>query len=220
KQFNHSSAFLDPYLRITLFAFLAGAVLAVFGNAFAQQRQTKSTRNVAQKQSSKTGVPRTGPNFWVQTNGPQGGDGIALATNPSGHVFVGTQGGGVFRSTDNGETWTGINNGLTDTNVRALAINSSDHIFAGTWSSGVFRSTDNGESWTEVNDWLTNPCILSSVINENGDIVGGADSPGELFCSTEEGNSWTRVDNYEYTSSGITALLAISRGAIFAGFYS
>src|SRR5437016_9212 len=98
KQFNRSSAFLDPHLRITLFAFLAGAVLAVFGNAFALQRQTKPTRNVAQKQSTKTGVPRTGPNFWVQTNGPQGGDGIALATNPSGHVFVGTQGGAELAS--------------------------------------------------------------------------------------------------------------------------
>src|ERR671925_941016 len=83
----------------------------------------------------------SGGDFWAQTNGPQGGDGIALATNASGHVFVGTQGGGIFRSTDNGETWTAVSNGLTDTNVRALAINSADHIFAGTFS-GVFRSTD------------------------------------------------------------------------------
>ena len=42
--------------------------------------------------------------FWAATNGPQGGDGIAMATNASGHVFVGTQGGGVFRSTNNGDT--------------------------------------------------------------------------------------------------------------------
>ena len=50
---------------------------------------------------------------------------MALARNAIGDVFVGTQGGGVFRSTDNAETWTGINNGLTDTNVQALAINSA-----------------------------------------------------------------------------------------------
>src|SRR5438552_8835406 len=153
KQSNHSSAFLNPSLRILLFVSLAGAVVAVFGSAFAHQRQTKPTRNVPQKQSSKPGVPRTGPNFWVQTNGPQGGDGIALATNPSGHVFVGTQGGGVFRSTDNGGTWTGVSDGMTDTNVRALAINSASHIFAGTFS-GVFRSTDDGESWIPINNGL------------------------------------------------------------------
>jgi len=31
-------------------------------------------------------------------------------------LFLGTQGGGVFRSTDNVETWTGLNSGLTATN--------------------------------------------------------------------------------------------------------
>src|SRR5438105_14095406 len=178
KQSNHSSAFLNPSLQISLFVFLAGAVLAVFGNAFALQRQTKSARNVAQKQSTKTGVPRTGPNFWVQTNGPQGGDGIALATNPSRHVFVGTQGGGIFRSSDNGETWTGVNNGLTDTNVRALAINNAGHIFGGTWSGGVFRSTDNGENWVAVNNGLEFLGIISLAINSNGDIFAGTPGGG------------------------------------------
>src|ERR1700730_4628209 len=107
KQSNRSSAFPYLHVRIGLFAFLAGLVLAVFGNAFAQQRQTQPTRNVAQKQNVKTIVQRPDQGFWAQTNGPQGGDGIALATSPNGHIFVGTQGGGVFRSTDDGGTWTG-----------------------------------------------------------------------------------------------------------------
>jgi hypothetical protein len=81
----------------------------------------------------------------MQTNGPQGGDGIALARNSIGHVFVGTQGGNVFRSTDNRESWTEINSGLTATNVRALAISPVDHVFAGTFG-GVSRSTGNGNS--------------------------------------------------------------------------
>ena len=42
--------------------------------------------------------------FWVGTNGPQGGDVIALAANGT-EVFAGTQGGGVFRSADSGDTW-------------------------------------------------------------------------------------------------------------------
>ena len=49
-------------------------------------------------------APR-GAAFWVQTNGPQGGDGFAMAPNAAGDVFVGTQGGGVFRSTNEGATW-------------------------------------------------------------------------------------------------------------------
>src|SRR6266436_4364546 len=146
KQSNRSSALLNQHLRIALVVVLAGIVPSVPGNAFARPRSAKLASNLVQKQTVTAGVQQPGQNFWAQTNGPQGGDGIALATNPSGHMFVGTQGGGVFRSTDNGATWIGVSNGMTDTNVRALAINSASDIFAGTFS-GVFRSTDNGDSW-------------------------------------------------------------------------
>src|SRR5690242_13588270 len=117
-------AFSDSRFLMNLMALLAGVTLAVlapaaFSNAFTQAHRTKSAANLAQTGASRGGVRVFGGNFWAQTNGPQGGDGIALATNSSGHVFVGTQGGGIFRSTDNAETWTGINNGLTATNVRA-----------------------------------------------------------------------------------------------------
>lgn len=40
---------------------------------------------------------------------------------------------GVFRSTDNGDSWTQINNGLTAAHIEALAINSSDDVFAGSY---------------------------------------------------------------------------------------
>ncbi len=177
KKSDGQPAFCNLRVLITLFAFLTSAVLAVFGsgafaNAFAQPRGTKLAPNVTQGQKAKANFQGTGQNFWAQTNGPQGGDGIALATNASGYVFVGTQGGGVFRSTDNAETWTAVNNGLTATNVRALAINSADHIFAGTFG-GVFRSTDNGDSWTPVNNGLEFPLVISLAINSTGDIFAG-----------------------------------------------
>ena len=73
------------------------------------------------------GLPASSQNFWTQTNGPQSGDGIALARNSIGHVFVGTQGGGVFCSIDNAETLRGINDGLTATNVRALPVSPAGH---------------------------------------------------------------------------------------------
>ena len=69
-----------------------------------------------------------------------------FAINNSGDIFAGAlgnattgAGGGVFRSTDNGDNWSQINSGLTNSSVRALAINSSGDIFAGTDGGGVFR---------------------------------------------------------------------------------
>ena len=45
-------------------------------------------------------------NFWQQTNGPFGGRVNSLAINSSGDIFAGSLfGGGVFRSTDNGDNW-------------------------------------------------------------------------------------------------------------------
>src|SRR5438093_344761 len=150
KKSDDQSSFFESRLLIGLLMLLASALLIAFGSvafarAITQQRGTKSAPNVAQAQNVKPSNQQPDQGFWAQTNGPQGGDGIALATNASGHIFVGTQGGGVFRSTDNGGTWTGVSDGMTDTNVRALAINSASHIFAGT-SSGVFRSPDDVES--------------------------------------------------------------------------
>src|SRR4030095_1279130 len=192
KKSDGLSAFFNLRLLIALLVFLAGIGLSMF--TFAQPPSAKPVSNVAQKQNVKARIQRPADNFWAQTNGPQGGDGIALATNPSGHVFVGTQGGGVFRSTDNGESWTGIHNGLTDTNVRALAISGVGHIFAGTFS-GAFRSTDNGDTWVAINSGLEFPLVISLAINSSGDIFAGTFAGGGVYRSTDDGDNWTLVDN-------------------------
>ena len=61
----------------------------------------------------------------------------ALAINAHGEIFVGADfvggAGGVYRSTDYGDSWLEINHGIIQTDVRALAINASGHIFAGTY---------------------------------------------------------------------------------------
>ena len=163
---------------LSIIACVGGVILAVLAsgalaNAFAQTHRAKSAIRAGDNRVTDDRLPVTGQNFWMQTNGPQGGDGIALATNSSGDVFVGTQGGGVFRSTDNGDTWAGINNGLTATNVRALAINPAGHVFAGTFG-GAFRSTDNGDTWVAVNNGLDFPFVISLAINPSGDVFAGA----------------------------------------------
>ena len=74
---------------------------------------------------------------WIQTNGPYGGYIISIAISGT-NIFAGTDGGGVFFSSDNGANWTAVNNGLTNTNVHSLAI-SGTNIFAGTDGGGVWK---------------------------------------------------------------------------------
>ena len=74
---------------------------------------------------------------WVQTNGPCGGNIRTLAA-VDGAVFAGTCSSGVFRSTDNGTSWTEATTGLANTHVRSLVVSEND-LFVGTWSGDVWR---------------------------------------------------------------------------------
>lgn len=86
-------------------------------------------------------------NVWTSI-GPEGGRANALAIDPatpSTH-YAGTLGGGVFKSTDGGATWSAVNTGLTATDVRALAIDpvTPGMLCAGTYGGSVSKSTGGG----------------------------------------------------------------------------
>ena len=79
-----------------------------------------------------------GFNAWSSI-GPEGGWIYALAIDPTAPntLYAGTNGGGVFKSTDGGTTWSAFNTGLTNLSVYALAIDST-MLYAGTWYGGAF----------------------------------------------------------------------------------
>ena len=123
-----------------------------------------------------------------------GDRGSAYSTGTAtGDLFAGTYfGDGVFRSTDNGDTWSEKNNGLIATEVRAIAINASNTLFAGTYGIGMFRSADGGPWWEKVNTGLSALYESCIAINAAGDIFLGADfanGAGGAFRSTDNGGS-------------------------------
>jgi len=117
---------------------------------------------------------------WIQTNGPGGGSISSFAVSGT-NLFAGTDGGGVFLSTNNGTSWTAVNTGLTDRYVNALAVSGSN-LFAGTFLDGVFLSTNNGTSWTEVSTGL--PFITF--------VYALAVSGTNLFAGTYNDGVWRR----------------------------
>ncbi|KAB1187558.1 MULTISPECIES: hypothetical protein [Haloferax] len=98
-----------------------------------------------------TGIARLTAGGATATEHLVGEDVYSLATGPdgSGLVLAGTEGNGIFRSTDRGVTWT--HGGLDGHKVMALAVAPSDpeRIYAGVRPAGVFRSDDGGVTWTE-----------------------------------------------------------------------
>jgi len=98
---------------------------------------------------------------WTVLNSGLGrDDALAIVSNGRNLLHVGTNGGGVYRSTDDGTSWIPANDGLTNNHVTALAW-SSNGLYAGTWGGGIFRSTDKGLSWTPLNIGLANKFITS-----------------------------------------------------------
>ena len=142
-----------------------------------------------------------------------------------GYIFAGADfidgAGGVFRSTDNGATWTDINQGVITQDVRALAINSNDDIFAGEYfGGGVYRSTDNGSSWIPVDNGLSCTSIWSLAINSDDQIFAGSAGCGDgVFRSTDNGSSWVLVNN-GLTSTDISSLAFNSSNDIYAATIS
>jgi photosystem II stability/assembly factor-like uncharacterized protein len=119
----------------------------------------------------------------------------ALATAPNSgggtDLYAGT-GDGVFRTNDNGGTWTNVS--FIYSQVQALEVTPTGAILAGT-EADVYRSTDGGDTWTDTN---SESGALDLAINLNGAsgvslFVGG--SPTGVHKSTNDGVTWNQSSN-------------------------
>ena len=86
----------------------------------------------------------------------------------------------MFRSTDNGDTWTEQNSGFTALDVNSLALNSAGNIFAAALG-GAFRSTNSGESWSDISSGLipAGGNVWSVAIDADGYALAGTAGGGE-----------------------------------------
>src|SRR5690606_19275412 len=120
--------------------------------------------------------------FWEETNYSNFGAVRSLAVNSNGHIFAGSYYEGIFRSTDNGNSWPKVY--TTDTYISSIVINSNGDIFASSYfigsteGIGVLRSTDNGDNWTLVNNGLTSTNVEALAFNSNGHIFAGTSEGG------------------------------------------
>jgi photosystem II stability/assembly factor-like uncharacterized protein len=148
---------------------------------------------------------------WVKTNGPNSSYVTCLAVSDSS-LFAGTRGSGIFRSTDNGASWTSVNSGLnssTDSLVKALVVSSGNGgsgatLYAGT-GGGVFRSVTNGNIWNRINTALPDTSILALAVSPTNSGSGAPlfagtmsddwDNPIYSIYRSAGGANWTLVNN-------------------------
>lgn len=124
--------------------------------------------------------------------------------------YFGATGGGVWRTTDGGRSWSNLSDGYFGGSIGAIAVAPSDHnvIYVGggektvrgnvSYGYGVWKSVDGGKTWSSMG--LTDSRHISRIRIHptNPDIVyaavmGNLFAPNEergLYKSTDGGNSW------------------------------
>ncbi|MDP1621871.1 MAG: T9SS type A sorting domain-containing protein [Bacteroidales bacterium] len=121
---------------------------------------------------------------------------ITCLIHQGDYIFAGTQTGGVYRSSDNGNTWVAKNSGLPTGGVQDFAKNNS-YIFVVRGSS-VLRSANFGDTWIAINTGLPTSGPFKSVVTiaSNGDtLYAGTSNLTSLldgvYRSVNSGSNWT-----------------------------
>lgn len=99
---------------------------------------------------------------WAPVASLAGVSARALAHDPArpGTAFVGTNGQGVFRSTDGGLTWSGLGGGSALARVNSLSVDGSGHLYAGT-EAGVYQLPQGSATWIDLRfDLPTDRAVL------------------------------------------------------------
>jgi len=154
---------------------------------------------------------------WRSVGPSRGGRVTAVAGHRSHpHTFyMGSTGGGVWRTTDYGHTWHNISDAYFDATAAIGAIRVADSdpdvIYVGTGSDGirsnvitgrgVYRSTDGGESWEhvgledagQIGRMAVDPNDPERVFAAALGSPFGTGSERGVFRSTDGGDSWEKV---------------------------
>ncbi|MBL7855389.1 MAG: VCBS repeat-containing protein [Cyclobacteriaceae bacterium] len=135
-------------------------------------------------------------------------------------LFIGTDGGGVFKSQDNGNSWQAANNGISTASFLSIHSLASDgnRLIASTAYDGSFFSDDRGDSWN-----VLSPDLSACVFHIVGQTIlaGQYGNQGGMFKSTDGGLTWVQANNgigipHAIFLPGVTSITAIEND-IFIG---
>lgn len=169
-----------------------------------------STNNGASWSPTNTGIPDMPFPTGLPHNYPSMED-----LNVSGSAVIACSVDGLYRSTNNGASWSGSNGGILGNDILSIVSNGSV-AFAASARNGVYTSTNFGTTWNRSNNGLTSWDINAATVSGSSVFVSA--SYEHVFRSDNNGASWISA------SSGIpsevmqlthdsTRVLALTNGA-------
>ena len=181
-------------------------LLAIAQLSFSQPKKDSTDYNAVFKPVKWRSI---GPFRGGRSNGATGVKGNPML------YYMGTTGGGLWKTEDMGITWKNISDGFFKTgSVGAVAVSESDvnviyvgmgeHAVRGVMTShgdGVYKSTDAGKTWKRMGLELTQHIARIQIDPRNPDIVFvaaqgalyGRSKERGIYKSTDGGQTWRNV---------------------------
>ncbi|MEN8376866.1 MAG: glycosyl hydrolase [Gemmatimonadota bacterium] len=142
---------------------------------------------------------------------------LAIAIDPTAPdtVYVGTAGGGVWKTTDGGDTWTPLTDYQASLSIGAIAIDptNAQRLLAGTgeynngyvgtyYGAGVLRSVDGGANWSEHGAATFERAEISRIAYDPSDATGMSvflSSSVGVYHSPDGGVNWNLLEAGDFS---------------------
>jgi photosystem II stability/assembly factor-like uncharacterized protein len=137
----------------------------------------------------------------------EGTDVRAFASS-SGDLFAATFGSGVFKTSNRGESWSGV--GIPNGFTLSLIVH-AETLFVGTDNGGL-RTTNGGLSWASPIQGLPRNNRVNSLLDVGTHWFAGSDSG--IYRSTDAGVSWSSI-SYGLPVEPLVNAVVVHKGYVF-----
>ncbi len=169
---------------------------------------------VAEVDAQGSEVPRgvfNTPGVSWSAIGPGGGgwlSSITVVDDEAHTVYVACDVGGIYKSTDHGDTWEIKNTGLGVYYVQDIAVDpvNPSTIYAGT-RGGIYKSTNGGDLWTAKRNGFP-PVSEFTFSAPISDVVVDPKHPNIIYAGVGVPRSGYELESYHWQTAGV-------KGAIF-----
>jgi len=145
----------------------------------------------------------------IPGGGPAGYEGlgrinvVAFHPTDANKIYIGAPSGGLWQSSDGGQTWESHTDTLPTLGVSAILVdkNNPNIIFIGTGDRdagdapgmGVFMTTDGGQTWSVSNTGMGNKTVGKLIQHPANNQILLAATTGGVYRSTDGGANWTQT---------------------------
>jgi photosystem II stability/assembly factor-like uncharacterized protein len=155
------------------------------------------TVNPLQTKNGGASVSADGGEKWRTINSglPDTLSRIAVDPADPSTVYAGSLSYGLFKSTDDGRSWTPVSQEIAGFGLCSMAVapKTPSTLYVGACSGGVFKSVDGGGSWNPINNGLPSGSVNFIAIDPKNPSTLYLTAADTIFKTNDGGNNWQAI---------------------------